>query len=365
MAYKTAAELHNALVERLAAEEQLTLIKNTGDGYFARTTSVAAAVRFALGLQYWLRTMQWPSFPLTTRVGIHAGEVADITTLGQADVLAPAADLVARVMSLAVGGQILLTRGPFEEAQHFVRTHSSVDDVDLPALSWLAHGAYLFKGFQEPVEVFEVGLEGLAPLVPPLDSEKAKRVQRTGDDEALSQRPTDGPEVQGSKKRGIALHFRGCSTTLAFSVTFCVLLMFSGWYVWNVQETAKMRRAERPATWQYIEPERILSNFAVPKLIDPSLDDAGLWLLEVSLRIKLAERERLYGNENVMLVEPSNLLAQCLERQGELSEARNYAELAMETYPRNGNHTDAAYYFYRESCARISRALEQRQTNGK
>lgn len=37
--YKRAAELHNGLFERLAADEKLTLIKNTGDGYFARTTS--------------------------------------------------------------------------------------------------------------------------------------------------------------------------------------------------------------------------------------------------------------------------------------------------------------------------------------
>lgn len=190
MAYKVAAEAHNALFERLAAEENLTLIKNTGDGYFARTTSVAAAVRFALCFQYHMRTMHWPSFPLTTRVGIHAGEVADITTLGHADVLAPAADLVARVMSLAVGGQILLTRGPFEEARHFVRTHATMEGLKLPALTWLAHGAYLFKGCEEPVEVFEVGLKDHAPLTPPPDGEKAKRVLRSGEGYEIPGRAT-------------------------------------------------------------------------------------------------------------------------------------------------------------------------------
>ena len=126
IAYRAAAEMHNQLFEQLAAEEKLTLIKNTGDGYFARTTSVAAAVRFALRLQHGLRVMPWPEFPLVTRVGIHAGEVADITTLGQVDVLAPAADLVARIMGLAVGGQILLSRWPFDEARQ-----PSVDAVDV------------------------------------------------------------------------------------------------------------------------------------------------------------------------------------------------------------------------------------------
>ena len=193
--YKRAAELHNALFEKIAAEEKLTLIKNTGDGYFARTTSVAAAVRFALRFQHGMRGMAWGAFALTTRVGIHAGEVADITTLGMADVLAPAADLVARVMGLAVGGQILLTRSPFDEARHFVREHP--DAVEGLSLTWLAHGPYLFKGCEEPVEVFEVGLSCHAPLVAPPDGEKAKRAVRPGDEETLGWRPACGLEVPG------------------------------------------------------------------------------------------------------------------------------------------------------------------------
>ena len=195
--YRKVAELHNRLFERMAVEEELTLIKNTGDGYFARSLSVAAVVRFALRFQYGMRTMDWPGFPITTRVGIHAGEVADITTLGQADVLAPAADLVARVMGLAVGGQILLTRGPFDEARHFVRAHPAVQSGELPALSWLAHGPYLFKGCEEPVEVFEVGASESAPLVAPPDGEKAKRVIRPGEEETLGWRPASGLEVPG------------------------------------------------------------------------------------------------------------------------------------------------------------------------
>ena len=184
MEYKKVVERHNRLFEKLAAEEEITLIKNTGDGYFARSTSVAAVVRFALRFQHGMRVMAWPGFPITTRVGIHAGEVVDITTLGQADVLAPAADLAARVMGLAVGGQILLTRWPFDEARHFVRMHPPVESGDLPAMTWMAHGAYFFKGCEDPVEVFEAGAAGIAPLVTPPDGEKAKRVIGAG--EAIS-----------------------------------------------------------------------------------------------------------------------------------------------------------------------------------
>ncbi len=197
LVYRTAAELHNRAFEQLAAEEKLTLIKNTGDGYFARTASVAAAVRFALRLQDALRAMAWPDFPLFTRVGIHAGEVADITTLGQTDVLAPAADLVARIMSLASGGQILLSRWPFDEARHFVRSHPAVESGEPLALTWLAHGPYLFKGCEEPVEIFEVGAPGFAPLTAPPDAEKARRAVRPGEEETLGWRPAIGLEVPG------------------------------------------------------------------------------------------------------------------------------------------------------------------------
>ena len=197
VAYLAAAELHNALFERIAAEEKLTLIKNTGDGYLARTESSAAAVRFALRLQQGLRTLQWPAFLLETRVGIHAGEVADIMTLGQNDVLGPAADLAARVMSVALGGQILLSRAPFDEARHFVREHPPIAGRETPRLVWLAHGPYLMKGREEPMELFEVGAEGLAPLVAPPDGEKVRRAIRPDEEETLGWRPAAEIEVPG------------------------------------------------------------------------------------------------------------------------------------------------------------------------
>ena len=196
-AYKAAAELHNLLFERLAAEEKLTVVNYMGDGYFARTASVVVAVRFALRFQHGMRTMAWPDFALTTRVGIHAGEAADITARGRAEVLAPAADLAARVMGLAVGGQILMTRGPFDEARHFIRAHPVGEGGGPPALTWLAHGPYLFKGCEDPVEIFEVGAADAAPLAAPPDGDKARRAVRPGEEESLGWRPACGLEVPG------------------------------------------------------------------------------------------------------------------------------------------------------------------------
>src|SRR5262249_8253714 len=157
----------------------------------------AEAVRFALLFQQAMRAEPWSATRLTARVGIHAGEVACLETQAGSSIVAPAADVAARVMRLAVGGQILLTRFPFDEARHFLREHPSLAGRDIPKLGWLAHGPYLIKGYDEPIEIFEVGAEGQAPLLPPRDGEKAKRAIRPGEEETLGWRPAIGLEIPG------------------------------------------------------------------------------------------------------------------------------------------------------------------------
>jgi class 3 adenylate cyclase len=84
-------------------------IKHTGDGYFASFTTASDAVRFALKFQARMGIEPWDPRPLKTRVGIHIGEVALVDMAGRADVIGLSADVAARIMSLAMGGQILLT----------------------------------------------------------------------------------------------------------------------------------------------------------------------------------------------------------------------------------------------------------------
>ncbi|MFH0793640.1 MAG: protein kinase, partial [bacterium] len=62
-----------------------------------------------------------------------------------------------------------------------------------------AHGPYLFKGVDEPVEVFEVGVSGKAPLTPPKDSEKVRRAIAPGDEVTLGWRPAPGLEIPNRK----------------------------------------------------------------------------------------------------------------------------------------------------------------------
>jgi class 3 adenylate cyclase len=194
-AFSAALVTHNRHFERLARECHLTILQNLGDGYFAEAGGVAEAVRFALLFQDAMREGPWGEVSLTTRIGIHAGEISAIIAAGGSGIVAPAADLASRVMSVALGGQILLTRSLFDEARLFIREHPQLDGRTAPPLSWLAHGPYRFKGREDPLEIFEVGAEGLAPLTAPPDAEKAKRAIRPGEEETLGWRPAKGREI--------------------------------------------------------------------------------------------------------------------------------------------------------------------------
>ena len=73
----------------------------------------------------------------------------------------------ARVMSVAIGGQILLSAD--------ARQSLSTDGLRLQS-----HGHWRLKGLDEPLELFEIG-DDAAPFFPPTDSDKAYRVVQQGE----------------------------------------------------------------------------------------------------------------------------------------------------------------------------------------
>ena len=135
---------------------------------------------------------------LEARAGIHLGEVilrenppAEIAHgAKRLEAEGLAKHTAARLTSLAGPRQILLTHGAFDLARR-----AAVGETASGRPRWLAHGPYLFQGLQEPVEVFEVGMQGFAPLSAPPDTLKARRAVRAGDEDTLGWRPAVGLEV--------------------------------------------------------------------------------------------------------------------------------------------------------------------------
>ena len=71
-------------------------------------------------------------------------------------------DTAARIVNLALPGQVLLSIGAFKSAKAIFRT----DDAGQP-VKWRVYGEYALKGIEEPVRVGEVGIEEMSPLTAP------------------------------------------------------------------------------------------------------------------------------------------------------------------------------------------------------
>ena len=158
---------HDRQARDLVARHRGREIDRT-DGFFLVFDSIADAVGFAFGYHAALAGLS-----LAARVGIHVGAVTlrasepeDVRRGAKPlEVDGAAKPLAARIMSLARGGQTLLSavaRGGLA--------------APLPP-GWVAgsHGHYRLKGIAAPIEVWEIAAEG-RPLLPPADAEKAYRV---------------------------------------------------------------------------------------------------------------------------------------------------------------------------------------------
>lgn len=184
---------HDSLFdEAVTASEGGRVLKDTGDGFLASFTRPSEAVLTALRFQASLRDDEQLAGAVRSRIGIHLGEIGAIeTAVEEEKTVGLAVDLAARLMGLGEGGQILMSRPVFDDARTFVRQHPDGG----PDLEWLAHGPYLLQGIDEPLEVFEVGAHGLAPLREPPDSNKGRRAVRAGEEETLGWRPGSGLEI--------------------------------------------------------------------------------------------------------------------------------------------------------------------------
>ena len=185
----------------LAKSGGATILNETGDGFLVSFPTATEAVNTALRLQLATHDEVVEGEALRVRIGLHLGEVThmDEQVRGEKRAVGMAINIAARIMDLAEGGQILMTRPIFDDARQYVRLHpddrSGGEDGDHLLLQWPAHGRYLFKGSDEPLEIYEVGAPGIAPLIPPEGNEKAKRAVAADEEDTLGWRPGVGLEI--------------------------------------------------------------------------------------------------------------------------------------------------------------------------
>lgn len=103
-----------------------------------------------------------------------------------------------QLLHLASSNQILLSRTAFDLAR---RAHPDSRDGTVDggksSLRWLAHGSYLLADREAPLDIFEVGLDGLSALQPPAERADARRALSASEERMLGWRPAGGQPIPG------------------------------------------------------------------------------------------------------------------------------------------------------------------------
>ncbi len=179
---RAAAELirkHDRMARTVADRHGGREIDKT-DGFLMMFDRPIQAVAFALDYQRGLRQLNAAEqSSLAARVGIHVGDV--VVWDNTPEDVAKGAKLVeveglvkpvaSRLMNLALPGQILLSN----IAHALAHRAQGELGMQLERVRWRTYGRYRFKGIPDPIPVFEVGEDGVAPLKAPPWSGKAYR----------------------------------------------------------------------------------------------------------------------------------------------------------------------------------------------
>ena len=193
---------HREHVKRLALTDSGRIIDWAGDGCFLTFETPSSAVLFALHLQ---QVHQRENDLPQVYVGINMGEVMENEGPDGKDgplrVEGLAVDTAARIQSLALPGQILMSNAVFNSA----RQRLSGSQIDAP-MCWEAHGAYLFKDFDDFIPISEVGIEGFSPLKPPPGNKKVQRAVTILEEDTLGWRPATGLSIPGRPEWVLSTH---------------------------------------------------------------------------------------------------------------------------------------------------------------
>jgi len=155
---KQALAEHDAILRHAIETQGGWIVKTTGDGAHAAFGTALEAVAAAMAAQ---QTLQSPlaDLPIRVRMGLHTGEAEQRA----GDYYGQALNRAARIMSVAHGGQVLLSAVTAD----LVREH-------LPAAATLLNlGRHRLKDLARPEQIYQLSGPGLPDAFPPLSSQEA------------------------------------------------------------------------------------------------------------------------------------------------------------------------------------------------
>jgi len=156
-AMEIALKRHDEILKKTVHLNNGHVFKTVGDAFCCAFTQAIDAVKAALTVQLIIREEDWEtSRPIRVRMSLHTGAARERDN----DYFGPPVNRVARIESLAHGGQVVMSRA----------TAELVRDI-LPEGVWIEDkGSHRLKDLSRPEEIFQVNHPELPSEFPPLKS---------------------------------------------------------------------------------------------------------------------------------------------------------------------------------------------------
>ncbi|MDX1436509.1 MAG: adenylate/guanylate cyclase domain-containing protein, partial [Anaerolineales bacterium] len=157
-AMETSLASHDAILRRVIEDHNGHVIKMTGDGLHAVFAQANKAVLSSMACQLALLNADWTGLPqpLGIRMGLHTGEAG----IRAGDYFGPTVNRIARLMSVAAGGQILLSAATAELVRESLPPNVILIDL----------GQHLLRDLARPQHIYQLSGPGLPGEFPPLRS---------------------------------------------------------------------------------------------------------------------------------------------------------------------------------------------------
>jgi predicted ATPase/class 3 adenylate cyclase len=182
--YADCLERHSRMVRAAISECGGVELGTEGDSFFVVFDSAVSGVRSAVRAQRALADANWPpGVELRIRIGLHTGEAAQ---RGDGYV---GLDVhrAARVAAAGHGGQVVLTEATAQLVEG--NCPSGVEIQDL--------GPHTLKDFDEPARIFQLVIDGLDPIHPPLRTATQRRTNLPGQRTSFVGREEELRRVEG------------------------------------------------------------------------------------------------------------------------------------------------------------------------
>jgi predicted ATPase/class 3 adenylate cyclase len=152
---RSALAHHDEILRQSIGAQGGYVFKTVGDAFYAAFDSPMDAVAAAVAAQRALQATDWPGTgPLWVRMALHAG----VAELRDDDYFGPALNRVARLLSSAHGGQVLLSSTVMELAAAELPTGSLIEDL----------GEHRLKDLDRPIRIYQLVVTGLRADFPAL-----------------------------------------------------------------------------------------------------------------------------------------------------------------------------------------------------